>query len=360
MIQGLVVFLVVGIAALGRAEEQGFDVNAFFQEVRRAQTTLNYRAEQRIYAVSLPRSILARFQVTCVSPHKKRERIDGSPQERVVFLEDGTHLWTYVPKRALVIKKSVQHETTDFLPCHFYDDVELIKKNYMIVAKGNFPSSNVMCQVLAFIPKHNNRHIREIWFERERKLPVRIYLYTREGRPSYLAELDNIEWNPRVDRDTFHLMVPPGTKVYEILEQGNLSLEEAQRLMQLPLVLPPRIPAGFCPFNILVRFEGDHRKAQVVYSDGLSSLSVFEERTPPARAVDGGTHGGTHGGTGAGQRTASMVSAGGSGETNNPFVSRYGLLNVLSCDLKGMRATLVGDIDENDLLDTVRSLAALE
>lgn len=352
MIQGLVVFLVVGIASLGRAEEHGFDVDAFFQEVRRAQATLNYRAEQRIYAVSLPRSILARFQVTCVSPYKKRERIDGSPPERVVFLEDGTHLWTYVPKRALVIKKSVHHENTDFLPCHFYDDVDLIKRNYRVVAKGNFPSSNVMCQVLSFIPKYDNRHIREIWFEREKKLPVRIYLYTREGRPSYLAELDNIEWNPRIDKDMFHLMVPSGTKVYEIVEQGNLSLEEAQRLTQLPILLPPRIPAGFCPLNILVRFEGDRRKAQVVYSDGLSSLSVFEEeKTPAARAVDGGKEGG---------RTASIVSGASGGWSNTPLVSRYGLLNVLSCDLKGMRATLVGDIDENDLLDTVRSLAALE
>ncbi len=345
MIWSLVVVIILLASGGGKAEEQGFDLGRFFDELRLGQSTLHYRAEQRIYAGSVSKSVLARFQITCAYPLKKRERLDGPPGDRVTFLEDGNHLWTYVPKQGVVIKKPLRYEPTELLPRHFYDDVELIKSNYDIIRKGELPSSDMLCQVFEFVPKYNNRPIREIWFEREKKLPVRIYIYTPEGRYRYSAELDHIEWNPRIDKHTFHLMVPYGTKVYEISEQGNLTLEQAQRLMQVPLLVPPRIPDGFSPLNILVRFDGERRRAHVIYSDGLSSLSIFQETVPtqaqqPDRKDEPSP---------AGPAPSASVTR------SHPCIFHYGLLNVLSYDIRGIRTTLVGDIGENDLLDTARS-----
>ena len=323
----------------GLADEQDFDVDKFFQEVRQAESKVTYQAEQTVFAASLPKSIVARFLITYSYPYKKQERIDGKPESRVVLLEDGKYLWSYLPKRKLVVKKPQRAGSGD-IPFHFYDNIELIKRNYQVVKRGLVPSGNATCQILEFLPMQQDRMRREIWFEVERKIPVRIYFYTREGRPAYISELDNLNWNPKLDNDSFHLKVPSGTKVLEITEQANLTIEQAQSLLQGPVFLPSRIPSGFYPFNILFRSEGDRKRIQVVYTDGLSSFSIFQEHIPSQ--IDK-------------PQEKPLIPSRALPLQYAPHVYYHGVLNVISCDLENLRATFVGDISENELLDTVRS-----
>jgi outer membrane lipoprotein-sorting protein len=341
VIRSVLVVVCVCAPLKGLADEPAFDLDQFFQEVNQAQTTVKYQAEQTIFEVSIPRIIVARFKVQYAYPYRKREQIDGTPETQVTLLEDGKYLWSYLPSRRLVLKKPLNAEA-GILPAHFYEDIALIKKNYQVMKQGLVSSSNVTCQVLEFQPKQNDRPRREIWFEKERKIPIRIYVSTPEGQPVYIAVLENLEWNPKLDKDTFHLKVPLGTKVYEIIERGHLTPEQAQMLLQRPILLPTRVPCGFHPFNILFRSEGDLQRVQVVYTDGLSSFSIFQEWIHPPRDK-------------AKEQPEAPPSV--FPVQANPYIHHYGLLNILSYDLEGLRATLVGDINENGLLDTARSFS---
>jgi len=337
----MVVVLCACTPGKGKADDKGFDLDQLIYESRQPDTTLKYQAEQSVFAASVSTNVMARFRVQYSYPYKKRERIDGTPETRVTFFEDGKYLWTYVPSRNVVFKKPLQSDTSP-LPAHFYQDIERIKKNYQVMKRGPLPSSNVTCQVLEFLPRKNDRPRKEIWFEKERKIPIRIYISTREGRPAYITELDNLEWNPQIDEQSVRLRVPQGTKVYEIIERGNLTPAQAQRLLQHPILLPARLPSGFYLFDILFRAKGEHKWVQVVYSDGLSSFSIFQEQITPTSEK------------GEGKSTRPSVPILPEGAS----IRQYGLLNILTCDLEDIRATLLGEVNEDELLDIARSFSS--
>lgn len=334
----LPLILLLALSSSSSGEEDPAELNRLLDEVRAARMQVRYQAEQTVYAFTRHKTLVSRFQVRYAYPYLKRESLGDSSAKSLVLLDDGTYLWRYLPVRKIVVKEPSRAGSDGLFPMGLPANMTLIRENYHFAIRGPVPAEEGECRIIEFLPKWQDRPRREIWLEERWKIPVRVYVAFPDGRTSYMSELRRISWNPDFEPETFHLKVPEDTHVYEIREEANLTMEQAQNMLKMPLHLPRLVPPGFVPFNVLFRVEGARKRLQIVYADGLSSFSIFQEwsGSQEKEAVDAGSP----------PAEAEPV----------PTFRQYGLINVLTLEISGQKTVFVGDVQEERLLETARSL----
>jgi outer membrane lipoprotein-sorting protein len=308
------------------------------EAIDKAKTEARYEAEQKVYAFTGEKIVVTRFRVQYAYPYRKRECIEGPEESRVVVLEDGKHQWSYFPARKLVVKEPLRDEDSPFPLCP-PEDLTVLMENYQFQVVGPIPAEGVQCRIVSFIPRLGDRPRREWWLEERWNVPVRVNVYGSDGRPAYMKQLSDIRWNADLEPDTFRLRVPKDTQVYEIREQENLSLEEVRRLLGRPVVLPAAIPAGYRRHNVVLRSEGPKQYLQVIYTDGLSSVSFFRTWTHPVI-----------------QASPPPPQFPSQEAPSVPSSRRHGLMNVVTFPGPGGRVVIVGDVDEARLMEMAESL----
>lgn len=310
------------------------------EAIERVKTEARYEAEQTVYTFTGEKTVVTRFRVQYAYPYRKRECIEGPEENRVIMLEDGRHQWSYFPARKLVVKEPLRDEDSPF-PLRPTRDLTFLAKNYQFQVLGPVPTEGVQCRIVSFIPRLGDRPRREWWLEERWNVPVRVIVSSSDGRPAYMSQLREIRWEADLKPDTFRLRVPKDTRVHEIREQENLTIEEVRRLLNRPVVLPLAIPAGYRQHDIVLRSEESRQCLQVIYTDGLSSVSFFrawthpgkgEARTPPELPVDQ--------------------------DPSVPSCRRHGLMNVVTLEGPAGRTVIVGDVDKDRLMEMAESLRA--
>jgi outer membrane lipoprotein-sorting protein len=322
------------------SQDAASELRRLSEAINEAKTEARFEAELTSYTFSEEETTVTRFRVKYAYPYLKRECIEGSGKIQFVVLEDGSYVWSYFPSRNMVVKKPLWKEDSPF-PLAPTEDVNLLTRNYDLVIRGPVPAGGGMqCRIVEFIPRAGDRPRREFWLEERWNLPVRVRFTSCDSRTAYMAELSKILWDPAgLDKDDLGLKVPPGTKVYEIRERENLTKEEAERLLHRRFVLPQAIPDGYRPKNIVVREEGSKQCLQVVYTDGLSSFSFFQEWPVPGMATD-----------------RAELKPPGSGTAPVMSTRQYGLMNVVTLPCLGRRAVIVGDIPKDRMMKMAESL----
>jgi len=358
-------------AGIGRTEEAieptREQLSRLSEDIQKAGRELRYQAEQTVYEYLGDRIHVTRYRIQHAFPFLRKEIISGPEGARVVMLQDGVSLWSYFPDRGMVVKEAVG-PSDPILPVELPKNLDLIARNYRVVIRGPvIVDDGLECQVVEFVPRKADRPSRELWLEVERKLPVRMYMDFPDGRPAYRTELKQIRWDPGFGPDTFQIKVPRDTRVFEIQKWANLSLEEAGRLLNRRVTLPRFVPDGYVFSDIVLRMEPPKKRLQVIYSDGLSSYSVFQEWTGPSVS-------GSDALPAPVPVEVSMAAPGprepeeepaehgplASGADAAPNIYRYGLITVVTRDHGGRRTVGVGDIHESVLLDVVRSVAGAD
>jgi outer membrane lipoprotein-sorting protein len=308
--------------------------------IRKTKTEARYEAEQMVYSFAGEKTVVTRFRVQYAYPYRKRECIDGPAESRVVVLEDGKYQWSYFPSRKLVVKEALRDEDSPFPLCP-PEDLTLLTKNYQFQILGPVPTEGVQCLIVSFIPRLGDRPRREWWLEERWNVPVRVIVSSSDGRPAYMAQLRDIDWDADLKPDTFRLRVPKDTRVHEIREQENLTIEDVRRLLGRPVVLPLAIPAGYRQHDMVLRSEGSKQCLQIIYTDGLSSVSFFRAWTPP--------------GKGAPPVPAELSV---DQAPSVPSSRRHGLMNVVTLAGPSGRTVIVGDVDKDRLMEMAESLIA--
>jgi outer membrane lipoprotein-sorting protein len=320
-----------------QAQDPASELRRLSEAIQAAKTRVRFEAELTAYAFATKETKVTRFRLKYAYPYKMKEYIGGPGETRFVVLEDGKYLWSYFPARKMVVKEPLRKVDSPF-PLSPTKDLDLLMENYELVVRGPVPIGDTQCRIVEFTPRSTDRPRREFWLEERSNVPIRVRLTSHDGRPAYMLELSDIHWDAGLDEEAFGLKVPQDTRVYEVREKENLSEEETERLIEHPLVLPPRIPHGYRRHNIVLRTEGPRRCLQVIYTDGLSSFSVFQEW--PA--------------SGAEHRQARsqppIPSA-----ADVPMARRYGLMNVVTLPGSGCKAVIVGDIEQDRLIEMAES-----
>ncbi len=328
--------------ALARADGQDQDpvsqLLRLSEEIKKAKTEARYEAEQTVYSFSGNNTVVTHFRVQYAYPYRKRECIEGPENSRFVMLEDGKYQWSYFPARKIVVKEPLRDEDSPF-PLRPSEDLPSLVKNYHFQILGPIPAEGMHCRIVSFVPRRGDRPRREWWLEERWNIPVRVNVTASDGRPAYIKQLRRIHWNAELEPDTFRLRVPKDTRVYEIREQENLTLEEARRLLRRPVVLPRTIPVGYRPHDIVLRTEGSKKCLQIVYTDGLSSFSYFQEW--PARD------------TVESQISSRFPPA---ETTAVPLARQLGLMNVVTLPGTDRRAIIVGDLQKETLIEMAESI----
>ncbi len=267
---------------------------------------------------------------------EKREIFSLKEKKTQVILDDGQHIWHYIPSEAFVIRKN----------SYVFEDVvkdlkekeQLIEQNYKIYIEKQGQIINRNSIGIFFEPKDANRPARKIWVDREYGIPLRTEIYDLSGNLILLSTFSEIKFGSVLGNDIFSLKIPEGIPVKTFVEARYDNLAEAEKHINFKLHPLGYIPEGFTLTGITHIKVDKGERVHLLYSDGLSSLSIFQDRsvlslsgTPlPTREVD----------------------------INDKKGVLYdqGLLKILNWKLQDIYVTLIGEISEDELLKVARSI----
>ncbi|GAK53699.1 hypothetical protein U14_04970 [Candidatus Moduliflexus flocculans] len=273
---------------------------------------------------------------------------NGEPQ---IILDDGKYLWHYIPSQASVIKKK-QQLSLGKISQRIYSQNKLIQENYSIRIEQQDLAAimppipqvpSVMGNVMVmFEPKHHDRPTWKLLIESEHGLIVRTEVYDVAGNLALLSAFSELTFQPKLSEKSFVVTVPKGTKMETSVENHFRTIEEAQAQASFSIVAPTYLPPGFILNGIISSPTERGEKVQFSYIDGMSTISIFEEKQ--ATEVD------------ASLGITKEVDINSS--IKGTFYD-HGLIKILRWALDAERiVTLVGEVSDSELVKIAASIIA--
>lgn len=287
-----------------------------------------YRGRKVVIDFSRLTPQITTLTVLCETGGRERREF---PATRGVIVTDGSTAWQYFPERGIVVKRPVRRG----------DSAEVLRSEQLHQALASYeirsaPAGLVAgrrSRLLEFYPRQSgSRPLRKVWLDVDTGLVLRTEVYNHENRLSWLSVFEVVEYRPPAEPEAFKLRVPAGVQVVEAAEERCVAPEEAERASGLALGLPQYLPAGFAQTCIRTRRHHAYGEVQVLFSDGLSLLSLFES-----------THFKEPGGGGG--EPANLVGVG-------PWPGRWydlGLVTGLAWGAPGMHHALLGELSRGEL-----------
>ncbi|PIE28985.1 hypothetical protein CSA57_11020 [candidate division KSB3 bacterium] len=291
-------------------------------------------------------------KVTHSSGLRKKEVASLTPGESSqVILDDGKFLWHYIPSQGSVVKKK-HRMTLGRISKRIASQGELIQHNYNIHIKQIPHKSSGLSDtqipsvsgdvMVAFEPKAHDRPSWKIWLEREHGLIVRTEVYDTKGNLALLSAFSELTFQPKLSKKSFIMKVPKGTTVRKSVEKYFHTVEEAQEETGFPIVEPEYISQGFKLASVIQSPSKRGEKVQLSYLDGISSISIFEEKHADARNENASDD-------------SKEVSI---NQSIKGTFHDHGLLKILRWRLgQDFSITLVGEVADSELLKIAASLS---
>ncbi len=257
----------------GRAFLEGNDVDAFLETLLKEDYPVSYKAQEIEIAFSGGQTEIHRYKIGKLKPFKMRKEkysIYGTMEE--VLSHDGELMITYNPARRVVVRSPVVMERRS--PETMKELISLIKRNYHVRFLGNAMVSGRGALAFSIEPRmKGTRPSFRVWMDHETAVPLKTEVYSIKGDLSYLSALFDVEINPSFPQDYFVIMVPSGTRAYELSlparnDSGDSEVDTRKRYFET-------IPGGYVFKEAKVDGDG---QVQVVYHDGLNSISIFLNR----------------------------------------------------------------------------------
>ncbi|MBE9503198.1 MAG: hypothetical protein IME96_03380 [Proteobacteria bacterium] len=312
------------------------NVDHILETLLKGDYYVSYQAEEVVIFFSNSEPKIERYKVGRLKPHKvRREKynLDGTLEEVVVNDED-LQIISY-PKRKMAIKTplSKSKKATDSKK----ELIGLIKNNYDVKYVNNDEVSGRKALVISIEPKEiGTRPAFSVWFDSETGLIMKTETFDTHGRLSYLSSLRNIVINPSFPHDYFDIMVPSGTVAYEL--SGTVVKIYSPDKVKKHGDFIERLSGGYVLKEVM---EDDNGQLQLLYHDGLNSVSVFSEQWSNERSrMPGNAE------SGAGQLLEKVKINGFEG-----FFCRRGPENIMSFVSDNHRLTVVGEVSKQGLVN---------
>lgn len=326
--------LVLGTGLLGAPHSsEGADGKELLTRIGVTATETNYRGRQMVIDFSRLTPQVTRLTVVHQLGGKERREYQGS---RSIVVIDDNYFYQFHPAKNLVVKRKLPGEGG-------YDSLrrESLKQTLLSYDLESSPAEAVAgrrTHLYAFHPKQKgSRPVRKVWVDVETGLILKTEIYSPDEKLFWLSVFEDINYRPTVNPASFTMPIPSGVRVVEAGEEKCYTPAEAQEIAGLPLVLPRYLPGGFVQKCIRARRLRDYREVKVLYSDGLSLLTLFESsRFRPFGAAAGGLS------VQVGERPASLY--------------RLGLVSALNWESPGSYLTILGELSRDELLKVAESV----
>ena len=267
--------------------------------------------------------------------HTRLEYLAAGAQPRRIVIIKGRTQMEYVPASNQVIQRPAPQADEDLLTRAVLPE---ITHNYNVEFSGAEQVAGRETRVIDIKSKFQGRPSLRVWVDRETRLILRFERYRPDGTLQQTSTFISIRFDPVLSSDLFTVVSPPGAQVQQGRNPRSMTIEEiAQRVGFTPRV-PSYLPAGFQAKGARVVDVRGQPVATLVYSDGVSTLTMFESRGPQGPPPKG--------------RRVRVGSVEGT-------VTARGVATLLHWNVGGISYTLVGDLPEDDLIRVAASVPAV-
>lgn len=156
----------------------------------------------------------------------------------------------------------------------------LIFRNYSAAVKpsGNFLGRKTV--LLSFTPKVKNRPSIRVLLDRNTFFLLKLQKISPDGKLLQQSYFKNLLFDPVLDPVLFTILPDQIDSKQAGISKNYTSIDSLQKVLSFPVLLPDWIPVGFRLKALqLLRFR-KKEFAQLIFSDGLSTLSMFEKKAP--------------------------------------------------------------------------------
>ncbi|MFN4328096.1 MAG: MucB/RseB C-terminal domain-containing protein [Limnobacter sp.] len=215
-------------------------------------------------------------QVTQTGEFEVLERLDGQPAR---WIRQNDEIQCVLPDRKLVLTERRQSSASLFPRLtSLKDSISELDKLYTI---SELPSRRVAgrsSRVIQLKPRDDMRYEYRFYLDRQKSLLMRTELYSSRGDLLEHVGFTEIDFEPD---ETLKPEKFPAGQGWRTATTEVVPVKDAELAYSLPDIL-----AGFKRASTLCRIKGsDKQVQQTVFSDGLSSLSVFVQRAPDGQAA---------------------------------------------------------------------------
>ena len=172
-------------------------------------------------------------------------------------------------------------------PVAVVDDIALLDGNYRAVRTASDDVANRRTDVVDLVSRYTGERAMRLWIDVDTHVVLAKEAYHGDGSLAWRTRFDDIRYTDDIPEQAFTNTVPPGFSTVK------------GRSYQQPRALPSSVPdAGFSPITPKYLPEGFSlvgadvsavsgvRNLHLIYSDGIRTLSLFENSTN--RAIDFG------------------------------------------------------------------------
>ena len=313
---------------------QDIDLNDLLQKMQAANGSAKYQGTLTTVIINASCPKIYQYEIINLGNHQRHEEMLTESENKQVSYDDGHYLWRFFPYKNLLIKEPTRQISCSLLQSA--QTLELVKKNYHINVEGIYTINERNGYRLRFTPKKTDRPQVVYWIDAATGVPLKIEKYGSDNQLVSISSFSKLNFQIPHNQGLF-LKVPSHTLVAEVNEKGHLTIRKARSLMGNHVAAPAYLPSGFIQKNICLKNQGNKKILQMFYTDGLTSLSVYQEPYDPQKSPIAEDNKVTVQG-----REASL--------------STSGTINTLTVPTKPLTSTLIGEVFPDEITKIAASL----
>jgi outer membrane lipoprotein-sorting protein len=243
----------------------------------------------------------------------------------------GAMSWDVDPSHKRVV---VSENKASVDPVAIVDDIALLDGNYRAVRTTTDQVANRKTDVVDLVSRYTGERTMRLWIDAETHIVLAKEAYHNDGSLAWRTRFDDIRYTDGIPQTIFSSAIPAGFttvtgRSYQQPQTDPNALPDAG----FKPIKPKYLPEGFVLVGGDVNDVKGVRNLHLIYSDGIRTLSLFENATN--RVADF-----------AGMKPQSI-----NFDKHDGKYVRDGPTTLLAWREEGLSFTLVGDLDLKDLLN---------
>ncbi len=219
--------------------------------------------------------VTGNVKIIRTQPNRGRIEYLSEPLKGVIVGNDGNTTWRYDPKTERLVISDNTNCTSDA------DKLRLLLENHRITLAGTDTVAGRQTYSLVVRPKDSGEIRKRLWIDKATSVVVRQEDYGTNGKLQSSTRFTSIQFEKRFPDKLFEAPSDVKTKVSNRMLGATMSPGKLSEAVEFTVRAPKYIPKGYkldgyrlyaCPC------ECPHQSAYIRYSNGLSSVSVFESK----------------------------------------------------------------------------------